>query len=179
MMQYVAFLRGINFWGNKKIGMKELKKVFESLWFLDVSTSMNSGNVIFLSGSTHENIEKMIEKSIRENFQFEVQVLVISIYKLEKIYQAIPDSWKNKTGMLPHIAFVWEELDNSNIAEFIGSLPEETPVKYVPGALLWNVELKNWSKDIIYRYINAKASKQVTIRSINTITKLTQRIKNN
>jgi uncharacterized protein (DUF1697 family) len=61
MIQYIAFLRGINFWGNKKIDMKELKKVFESLWFLEVSTYMNSGNVIFLSNALYEDIAKKMK----------------------------------------------------------------------------------------------------------------------
>jgi uncharacterized protein (DUF1697 family) len=136
---------------------------------------MNSGNVIFSSEKIAiEDIVKIIEKTIIESFQFEVRVLVITHEALQNIHQAIPISWQNKVGILPHIAFLWKEIDNSNILKLMEVNPEEHAVKYIPGALLWNVELKTWSKDKIYRYLNAKLSQQVTIRSINTIKRLSK-----
>jgi uncharacterized protein (DUF1697 family) len=136
---------------------------------------MNSGNVIFSSEKIAiEDIVKIIEKTIIESFQFEVRVLVITHEALQNIHQAIPISWQSEVGMLPHIAFLWKEIDNSNILKLMAVNPEEHAVKYIPGALLWNVELKTWSKDKIYRYLNAKLSQQVTIRSINTIKRLSK-----
>jgi uncharacterized protein (DUF1697 family) len=135
---------------------------------------MNSGNVIFSSNITYDDIAKKIEKAIIENYQFEVRVLVITSETLLYIHQAIPISWQNEVGMLPHIAFLWGEIDSSNILKLMEVSPEENAVKYIPGALLWNVELKTWSKDKIYRYLNNKVSKQVTIRSINTIKRLSK-----
>jgi uncharacterized protein (DUF1697 family) len=49
MPKYVALLRGINVGGNNRVEMTKLKKVFEELGFADVSTYINSGNVIFSS----------------------------------------------------------------------------------------------------------------------------------
>jgi uncharacterized protein (DUF1697 family) len=63
IMKYVALLRGINVGGNKKVDMKELKKVFESLGFENVSSYINSGNVIFDAQSPSEKgIEETLEK---------------------------------------------------------------------------------------------------------------------
>ena len=52
MMTYVALLRGINVGGNNKVEMARLKKVFESLGFINVRTYINSGNVIFDTDTT-------------------------------------------------------------------------------------------------------------------------------
>ena len=48
-MKYVALLRGINAGKNRRIDMKELKLIFESIGCENVSTYINSGNVIFES----------------------------------------------------------------------------------------------------------------------------------
>jgi uncharacterized protein (DUF1697 family) len=60
-MKYIALLRGINVGGNHKVEMKNLKALFESLGFSDVSTYINSGNVIFES---NEERSVVLEKII-------------------------------------------------------------------------------------------------------------------
>lgn len=47
MQRYVAFLRGINVNGRNKISMLELKRKLETLYFHDIKTYLNSGNVAF------------------------------------------------------------------------------------------------------------------------------------
>ena len=46
---YLALLRGINVGGNNIIKMADLKACFEQMGFEDVSTYIQSGNVIFAS----------------------------------------------------------------------------------------------------------------------------------
>ena len=59
-MKYIALLRGINVGGNNKVEMKKLKDVFEALGFKNVSTYINSGNVIFETNETE--MVKIVEK---------------------------------------------------------------------------------------------------------------------
>ena len=73
--------------------------------------------------------------------------------------------------MLPHIAFLWNEVDHPNILDRV-DIEGNTTIQYVKGAILWNVELKNWSRDTIYRFVTGKISQHVTVRSINTVRKL-------
>ena len=49
MKSYIALLRGINISGKNKIIMSELKASFVELGYSEVSTYLNSGNVVFLS----------------------------------------------------------------------------------------------------------------------------------
>ena len=49
MMKYIALLRGVNISGKNKIAMKELKSELENYGYLNVTTFLNSGNVIFNS----------------------------------------------------------------------------------------------------------------------------------
>ena len=46
-MKYIALLRGINISGKNKISMSELKLELEKNKYQNVSTYLNSGNVIF------------------------------------------------------------------------------------------------------------------------------------
>lgn len=59
-------LRGINVSGQKRIKMKDLKTLYESIGFSNVITYIQSGNVIFKCHDT-EFIESknQIEKAIR------------------------------------------------------------------------------------------------------------------
>jgi uncharacterized protein (DUF1697 family) len=75
----ICMLRGINVSGQKKVPMTELKKLFESLGFKNVTTYIQSGNVIFTSKMPdHKMISGTIEKKIREQFGFDVPVIVRS-----------------------------------------------------------------------------------------------------
>jgi uncharacterized protein (DUF1697 family) len=48
-MKYIALLRGINVGGGHRVEMKKLKVIFEECGGFNVSTYINSGNVIFES----------------------------------------------------------------------------------------------------------------------------------
>ena len=53
-MKYIALLRGINISGKNKVSMNELKLVLEKNKYQNVSTYLNSGNVIFESNIDDE-----------------------------------------------------------------------------------------------------------------------------
>ena len=65
MKKYIALLRGINISGKNKIAMAELKKGFIALGFAEVSTYLNSGNVVFSSAIDDQNLlSKQIKSMI-------------------------------------------------------------------------------------------------------------------
>ena len=57
-MKYIALLRGINISGKNKISMSELKLELEKNKYQNVSTYLNSGNVIFESDIKDKNVIK-------------------------------------------------------------------------------------------------------------------------
>ena len=60
IMKYIALLRGINISGKNKISMSELKLELEKNNYQNVSTYLNSGNVIFESDI--DNKDSIIER---------------------------------------------------------------------------------------------------------------------
>ena len=67
MKRYIALLRGINVGGHKKLKMTDLKLLFEDLGFENVTTYIQSGNVVF-SAKDGENLEAKISKEIEKRF---------------------------------------------------------------------------------------------------------------
>ena len=55
MPTHVALLRGINNLGSKKVAMAELRKVVTSLGHADVTTYIQSGNVLFSPRLAHNS----------------------------------------------------------------------------------------------------------------------------
>ena len=55
MEKYIALLRGINISGKNKVSMPLLKVAFEDMGFMNVSTYINSGNVLFSSEVNDKN----------------------------------------------------------------------------------------------------------------------------
>lgn len=94
MKRYIAFLRGVNISGKNKVPMAELKKDFEKFDFGEVKTYLNSGNVIFSSDENNtEKMAKQIEKMIKNQFDLDIPVFVISSEKLVDILRNAPDWW--------------------------------------------------------------------------------------
>lgn len=77
MGKHIAILRGINVSGQKIIKMDVLKKQMEELNFKNVSTYIQSGNIIFETETSDKSvIAKQISGKIKQEYGFEVPVIV-------------------------------------------------------------------------------------------------------
>jgi uncharacterized protein (DUF1697 family) len=91
MPNYISLLRGINVSGQKIIKMEVLRKMFEYLDFSNVSTYLQSGNVVFHSTITDtRHLSEMISNEINRSFGFEVQVFILSEEAWRKIAEENP-----------------------------------------------------------------------------------------
>jgi len=90
MMKYISLLRGINVGGHKKILMKDLKELYESLSFENVKTFIQSGNVIFETNEAIEDSIVKIEKAISHKYGFEVPVQIREVHDFEHIIKTCP-----------------------------------------------------------------------------------------
>ena len=91
MQTYIAFLRGVNVSGVKKIKMADLRVMLEDLGFANVATYIQSGNVIFKSEkSINQELAEKIKNGIQETFGFDVPVLVKSRTDILNILEESP-----------------------------------------------------------------------------------------
>ncbi len=167
-MKYVALLRGINVGGNNRVEMKKLKAVFESLSCSNVSTYINSGNVIFESTEKHDTICEKLKTNFKKVFGFEIPTLVKSAEEMTAIYEAIPSNWKNDTEQRTDVAYLFPEIDSKKTIEEMPMNTEFVDIRYFKGALFWNIDRKNYTKSRLNKLIGHKLYKFMTMRNINT-----------
>jgi len=128
MGTYIAILRGINVSGQKPVKMDALKRQMEELNFRNVSTYIQSGNVIFESenNDTHALAEQVSEK-IRQAYDFQVPAIVLNAFNLSEILRSNP--------------FINENIDNLYVTFLSGQpkpelLQKIEPLAYKPDEFL-------------------------------------------
>ena len=172
MKKYVALLRGINVGGNNRVEMKKLKTVFESLGYANVSTYINSGNVIFESSKNEKDLLVEIEKAIQKNFGLVIKTLICDSNNFEKLTKRIPADWKNDTKMRTDILFLWDFFDTKSLLKLIVSNKDVDRLICVPRAIVWNVDRKNFGKSGMKKFIGTELYKNMTARNVDTVRKL-------
>src|SRR5690606_1651999 len=135
-----------NVGGNNKINMKALAACFENLGLEQVRTYINSGNIIFTSArkdpKTHE---RRIEAAILDNFGLRITALLRDLEQMTTICSELPDSWKKDQTMRADVMFLAAEIDSPEILESLAIKPADE-VKYVPGAVLWKIQDKDYNQ---------------------------------
>ena len=167
-MDYIALLRGINVGNSVKINMKELKILFEQCGFSNVSTYINSGNVLFKSNDKKNSITENIEKVLHIMTGNEVKVLVKTKSEMVKIVSSIPDNWQNNDVQKTDVAYLFESIDTENIINELSIKKEYIQLIYVEGALIWNVRRGDYNKSHLNKIISHKVYKDMTVRNVNT-----------
>lgn len=89
MTTRVAFLRAVNL-GKRRVKMATLVQIVEALGCDQVSTYINSGNVVFNATGRRETIEKVMETRFEEAFGFEVTTFVRTAAELRKAIAVEP-----------------------------------------------------------------------------------------
>ncbi len=89
MATFLSILRGINVSGHKQIKMTDLKVLYESLGFKNVTTYIQSGNVIFENNSA-KDLSKQIDKKIFEKYNFNVPIIIRTAKEMEAIVNENP-----------------------------------------------------------------------------------------
>ncbi len=120
MNKRIAILRGINVGGNRKIVMVDLKKLFNDLGHENVQTYIQSGNVIFEPKSTGSDSEiaAQIERSVTEQYGFNVPVIVLKAVQLRDAISFNPFYKKDISDVdRLHITFLKELPEKDSITE--------------------------------------------------------------
>ena len=167
-MKYIALLRGINVGKERRVDMKKLKLIFERLGFTEVYTYINSGNVIFKSGKTKNVILCEIEKILKKEFDFEIPVLIKTEKEIKKIADAIPKNWQNDKQQRTDIAYLFKEFDYEKIVTELPFNKDVVDIRYVKGAVFWNLSRKDYNKSRLNKLIGRKFYKYMTLRNVNT-----------
>lgn len=114
MKTYIIFLRGVNVSGKNLIKMADLKEYLTLNGFANVSTYIQSGNIVVQSALDKTGIEKHIREIILKYFELSISVFVLSVDEVEQ-------SLKNNP-------FVTDVEPNKVFFTFLNVVPDEVLV---------------------------------------------------
>ncbi len=174
MKKYIAFLRGINV-GNIRIKMSDLKTTFERLDCQDVTTYLQTGNVVFKSNKTLLDLKPILESGLTQTFDYQAFVLLYDFGLLADIVAKYP------FGRLEtHHAYVLfaENAATFNELKTLAENSGEESKRIRMGdnqVIYWQVE-RGESLTTPFAKIMAKAKykSSTTVRNINTLEKMVE-----
>lgn len=176
--RYVALLRGINVGGNNLIKMIELRSSFTDMGFSDVTTYIQSGNVVFSSKQTNKaKLTTTIEQALTKAFNYESKVVVISGSEMEQVVAQAPKGFgKDPAQYRYDVLFVKEPLTTSEALKEVLTAPEIDTVNAGDHALYFRRLLSKATQSKLNKLVQRPVYKNLTIRNWNTTIKLLQMV---
>ncbi len=176
MTNYVAFLRGINVGGANKISMPALRALGEELGYDDVSTYINSGNLLFGSTTSVKSLESELSQAINETFGKSIDVTVRSDAQLRTILQVNPYPEGNPSQVT--VAFLTAPA-GSNAQEKVAAVASEHEPFTFAGLEVY----VNYTHGIGNSKLAEQFSKIIgvsaTVRNIRTVGKIVAKLDSN
>lgn len=161
--------------GKNKMEMARLKVTFETAGMKDVTTYINSGNVVFSDKRRKPaTITKTLEKAIETDFGLAIKVLIRDLPSIKKILKALPDSWTNDSDMRCDVFFLWESFDKKDVLNELNWKPEIEDLVYVTGAVIWRIDRTDVNRSRLQKMIGTDLYRGMTIRNCNTVRRLAQ-----
>lgn len=175
MEKYVAFLRGVNVSGKNKVSMPILKKAFENIGFSDVTTYINSGNVLFCSNI--QDVRDLIKKSeiiIADTFQLDIPVSVVPVKELINTLKYAPKWWGDADKNVIHYAiFLIPPISVEEVFMAVGEIkPEYEKIAHYGNVIFWSAPRETFNKARWSKIASSSVNNNVTIRNANTVNKL-------
>lgn len=166
MQTYIAILRSINVSGQKIIKMAELREHLSSLGFSNLTTYIQSGNIVFQSEEKENSIlESEIQQNIKVNYGFDVPVIVRT-----------KDEWQKVVDDFP---FNTEECDVTRLGfTFLKNKPAHIPVEEINKFKAVNDELVYDDKEIYLHIPDGFGKSKLTINVIERKLKVSATTRN-
>jgi len=87
---YVALLRGVNLVGKSTLKMAALKRIADDLGLVSARTYIASGNLLFVSDRSEEELRNALEKELQAHMSKEVRVMLRTAAELDAVVKANP-----------------------------------------------------------------------------------------
>lgn len=174
MKQYIALIRGINVGGKNAVSMTKLKESLLKNGLKNVSSYINSGNIIFESQET--DLTKLVatfEDILTHEFAVITKVAVLSVKEIHESLQRAPEWWGQDPNSKHNAIFVIAPAD---AREVIGAIGEAKPgyekIGVFNHVIFWSAPLKTFSRTRWSKIVSTNAYDKITIRNFNTTKKL-------
>lgn len=174
MQKYLALLRGINVGGNNIIKMLDLKACFEKMGFTDVSTYIQSGNVIFNAPDTDlTRLTEKIETTLSKQFSYKSTVVVVSHQELKEAVKKAPKGFgTDPTKYRYDVIFLKAPLSGKEAIQEIKVREGVDEVAAGKNVLYFSRTEENITRSYVSKIVALPIYKSMTIRNWNSTSKL-------
>ena len=176
MTTYISILRGINVSGHNLIKMDALRKLYENLGFQNVTTYVQSGNVVFTGNDIEVNeLEQRITQQIEKDFGFNVPVIVLTLSKLKQIIENNP-LLKNHNNNIDiaylHVTFLSSKPDHYDQKKIEDKKQDEEEICFSDNAVYLYCPNGYGRTKLTNNFLEAKLKVGATTRNWKTTTEL-------
>lgn len=175
MNTFIVLFRGINVGGKNKISMVELKVCLRELGFEQVTTYINSGNVILKSSLMINEIRAKVEEILPQRFQLDselISVLVLTFEQLRLVVENKPYGFGEQPDKFHCDVLFLIGVDADEAMKVFD--PREGVDTIWPGeGVVYSQRLSALrTKSRLSKIMGTPVYKSMTIRNWNTTTKL-------
>jgi len=176
MNRYVALLRGINVGGNNLIKMTALKSCFEKQGLTDVSTYIQSGNVVFTADAAGAHaLVARIERALGTAFDYEANVVLRTRKQMQEIVSRAPKGFGTQPDKYRYdVIFLRPPLTAAAAIKSVPTAPGVDQAHAGTGVLYFSRLIAEASRSRLSKIVSSPIYKSITIRNWNTTTKLLQ-----
>jgi uncharacterized protein (DUF1697 family) len=171
---YIALLRGINVGGNAIMKMADLKIALEKTTLTNVTTYIQSGNILFSAEHTSKNeLESLIHDEILHTFDLNVAVVVKTKQEWQDIIENAPAWWGHSTEFKHNLLVLLHSYSADEIMQAIGTLkPDIEMAEAGNGVIYQSISINNFGRTNSGKIASNPIYKHMTIRNFNTSIKL-------
>lgn len=173
-MRHVALLRGINVGGSHPVPMAALKSCFEQQQLRDVSTYIQSGNVIFTTGhGDAAALTTRLERALARTFGFAIPVVTKSADEICRVVDRAPKGFGGKPDAYRYdVLFLKSPLTADEAMPSVTTKAGVDRVWPGDGVIYFSRLIARATESQLNRLIGRPVYRSMTIRNWNTTKKL-------
>lgn len=174
---YCAFLRGVNVKGTN-MKMAEVVAVFEKAGLRSVKSVLASGNILFYSEKSPDELKLLIEKELGAAFSYEAFVFLLDDAKVRAALKNIP--FEPEEGFHRYVFVAEAGTERVLLEEFRKSTAAEGERAAVSGDFFyWTVSRNHTLGSNFGKILGRRSLKSAfTSRNINTFEKIIKQFNN-
>ena len=171
----IALLRGINVGGHKKVPMAELRELASGLGLDDVTTYIQSGNLLFDTSTDPADVETSLEQAIADHFGFSVDVVVRTNARwLEYAASSpFPDAETDRPNLL-HLALCKHAVPDDALEKLTPYASANERIIAIDDALWIDFATSVGTSKLTPKVLDRAAGSPVTARNWRTVQKLAE-----
>lgn len=179
MPRFVALLRAINV-GGRTVKMADLCALFEQARLTDVSSVINSGNVLFTARTGDAaSLERRIEAALRKGLGYEVETFLRTGEELDAVVRHDPFDAKDPVleSDTVHVVFTRAPIDHERAARLVSLGTDYDELHVFGREVFWRTRGRSTDSKIKPAAFARALGDPGTARNITTVRKLATKLR--